>query len=94
MDIQDIVIKYSNIEDKIPSVWKTYEDAAFELSQDIAYEYDISNRELIRVIALIETIIGKNNFNFTDRILQSHLFAGLYQNIIKPINITKLNNKQ
>ena len=94
MDIQDIVIKYSNIEDKIPSVWKTYEDAAFELSEDIAYEYNISNHELIRVISLIETIIGKNNFNFTDRILQSHLFTGLYPNTIKAINITNqtINN--
>jgi hypothetical protein len=37
MIAKEILEKYSNIEDKIPSVWPDYEKAGIELGQDIVF---------------------------------------------------------
>lgn len=86
----EIVKKYANIEDKIPSIWPDYEKAGIELAQDIAFEWDIKDSELIRVISLIEMRMagmGKPKFGLSEHIYQPFAFAGLYPERMKTFNI-------
>jgi hypothetical protein len=87
----EIAEKYSNIEDKIPSVWKTFEEAGINLAQDIACTWDVRNGELIRVLSLIDMRMagaGKpNRFNLTKHINPMFAYAGLYPERMKSFNI-------
>lgn len=89
MTTQEIKEKYSNIEDKIPSIWPDYEKAAIELAQDVAAEWDIKDSELIRVLALVDMRIagmGKPSFNLAKHIYTPFAFA-VYPERMKRLNI-------
>lgn len=81
----ELTEKYSNIEDKIPSIWKTYEDAGVNLAQDIAFTWDIRSGELIRVIALME--IRVNGLKVSQHIDSRFAYAGLYPEKMRAFNI-------
>ena len=86
MIAKEILEKYSNIEDKIPSVWSDYEKAGIELAQDIVFEWDIKDSEMIRVIALIEMRVagmGRPKFGLSEHIYTPFAFAGLYPERMK-----------
>jgi hypothetical protein len=72
----ELAKKYENIEDKIPSVWSTYEVAGRELANDLCYTWNVSNGELIRVIALME--IRVRHLKISQHINPMFAFAGLY----------------
>lgn len=94
LTVEEITEKYKNIEDKIPSVWKDYESAGIELAQDILYHWDVSDGELIRVIALIELRVarsGKSGFRIAQHINPMYSFAGLYPERMKRFNINDVN---
>jgi hypothetical protein len=82
LTISEISEKYRNIEDKIPSVWKDYESAAIELAQDIAFVWDITDGEIIRVISLLSM---RTNVKLHKHIDNNFGFAGLYPNRIKDL---------
>ena len=86
----EIAEKYSNIEDKIPSVWKTYEEAGINLAQDLVFTWDARNGELIRVIALIGMRCGPK-LDLSKHIDQRFAYAGLYPERMKLFNITPEN---
>jgi hypothetical protein len=88
---KELTEKYSNIEYKIPSVWKTYEEAGINLAQDLAFTWDVSNGELIRVIALME--IRCKGLNINHHIDQRYSYAGLYPHIMKSFDILPDVNK-
>lgn len=95
LSMQKLIEKYSNIEDKIPSVWSDYEKAGIELAQDIAFEWDIKDPELIRVISLVEmrmVVTGKPKFGLGEHIYQPFAFVGLYPERIKTFNIKPESN--
>lgn len=85
LTLTEIIKKYSNIEDKIPSVWETYEEAGIELAQDLVYTWDIQNTELIRVISLVSGRV--KGLKITQHIDPMFSFAGLYPEIQKVYNI-------
>ena len=90
LTIKELREKYGDIENKIPSVWKDYEVAGIELAQDICFTWDISDAELIRVIALIALRVagmGKSSLDLSNHINRDFSFCGLYPNIIKTYNI-------
>ena len=74
--------KYYRIEDKIPSVWKTYQDIGCQLLVDLLNLPSVSDLELARVIVVS---------NYTNINLRSHInpkipsFALLYPHVHKPI---------
>ena len=74
----------------IPSVWSDYEKAGIELSQDIVFEWDIKDSEMIRVIALIEMRVagmGRPKFGLSEHIYTPFAFAGLYPEKMKVFDI-------
>jgi len=77
----ELSIKYSNIESKIPSIWESYEKAGIELAQDLCFTWDVSDSELIRVISLIS--IRVQGLNLTKHIKQNLEYIGLYPHIQK-----------
>ena len=77
--------KYGNLEDKIPSVWNTYEAAGVALSWDIVFLFDIKDPELIRVISLIR--LNTKTLDLTNHIDSKFSFAGLYPTKQKAYNI-------
>ncbi len=82
---KEISVKYANIESKIPSVWKTYEDAGTNLAQDICFLWDITDGELIRVISLLEMRVKGLRIN--QHINQQFAFAGLYPHVMTSFNV-------
>lgn len=84
MTIQEIHTKFSNIEEKIPSIFESYEDAGRQLAQAIIYNWNISDNEIIRVIALIST---NTNIDLNEHVNPIFAFAGLYPTIQKIYNI-------
>ncbi len=85
LTIEQIKEKYSDIENKIPEKWETYEKAGIELAQDLLYHWDISDFELIRIISLID--------NYTKGLcLYKHInpmysYLGLYPHVMKKFDI-------
>lgn len=84
MTIQDIHTQFSNIEEKIPSVFESYEDAGRQLAQAIIYHWNISDNEIIRVIALIGI---HTNIDLSEHVNPMFAFAGLYPTKQKLYNI-------
>ena len=84
MTIQDIHTKFSNIEEKIPSIFESYEDAGRQLAQAIIYHWDISDNEIIRVIALIGI---HTNIDLSEHVNPIFSFAVLYPTKQKLYNI-------
>lgn len=81
MTINEIIKKYSQIEDKIPSTWKDYKTAGIELAQDICMEWDITDPELYRVISLVSIYSGVSGL--TEHLDMRFSYMGLYPNIMK-----------
>lgn len=80
-----IIKKYSRIEDKIPSVWKTYEEAGIELAQDLSYGYwDVQDPELYRVISLVSYRV--KGLRITQHLDPKFSFMGLYPEMMKPLD--------
>jgi len=77
---KSIVEKYSHIEDKIPSIFKTYEEAAISLAQAICMDWDINEGEIIRVITLLSI---RTDINLTSHIDFRFSFCGLYPEILR-----------
>lgn len=87
LNIKDLEIKYSNIEDKIPAVWKTYEEAGIELAQDLSFgHWDISSSELYRVISLVSCRV--RGLGITQHLDPQFGFMGLYPERMKRFDIT------
>jgi hypothetical protein len=82
---KEISIKYANIETKIPTVWATYEDAGVNLAQDICFLWDVTDGELIRVIALLELHVKGLRIN--QHIKPQFAFTGLYPTVMTTLNI-------
>jgi len=85
LTIQQLKEKYSRIEEKIPSQWKSFEKAGTELAQDICFLWDISDSELIRVIALVE--MRAPGLKISQHIDNRFAVCGLYPHIQKAYNI-------
>lgn len=89
LTIEQLVEKYKNIEDKIPSVWKNWFECRKELEYDIVYTWNINNSELYRNISLV----GLRTYpTLSTESLYSHLdfrfsYMGLYPEIQKSFNI-------
>ena len=82
LNIKDLEAKYSNIEDKIPSVWKTYEEAGIELAQDLSFgHWDINSSELYRVISLVSLRV--RDLKITQHLDPQFGFMGLYPERMK-----------
>lgn len=79
----ELAKKYGNIEDKIPSIWSDYESAGKELAYDLCYTWDVSNGELIRVIALICSRV--RCLHILQHINPRFAVAGLYPERMKSI---------
>ena len=75
MTEKEISFKYSNIEDKITCMWKSFAEAGEELKKDIIDIYNIKDVELIRVISLIRL---RANIILDEHIDSKFVFAGLY----------------
>jgi hypothetical protein len=84
MTIQEIHTKFSNIEEKIPSVFSSYQEAGIQLAQALLYHWDISDNEIIRVIALIGI---HTNIDLSNHINSMFAFVGLYPTIQNIFNI-------
>jgi hypothetical protein len=101
MTEKEISEKYADIEDKIPSIWKTYEEAGINLAKDLLENGPFSNfekwgvcdGELIRVISLL--MIRVPSLDLSGHINQMFAFAGLYPERMKAFNIVpdKLENR-
>jgi len=77
--------KYSGIEDKIPFIWKDWEEAANSLARDIAMLNPISEPELIRVISSVGMRVKW--FDETWRIHKMMTFAALYPEVMRTFDI-------
>jgi hypothetical protein len=86
---KEISEKYSNIEDKIPSVWEDFEKAGIELAQDLIDVWDISDAELIRVIALVGIRVRRNDrrIDLSNHVNPMLMYHGLYPEIMKTFKI-------
>ena len=84
MTIQEIHTQFSNIEEKIPSVFSSYEEAGTQLAQALIEHWNISDNEIIRVIALIGI---HTNIDLSNHTNSMFAFAGLYPTIQKLYNI-------
>ena len=85
LTIEELEEKYGNIEDKVPSVFKDYNEVSIKMQQDLCCTWDIRNAELYRVISLV-------GIRTHSGILNKHLdlrfsYIGLYPEIMKPFNI-------
>lgn len=84
---QELEDKYRNIEDKIPSFWKTWEEAGINLAQDLSFgHWDISEDELYRVISLVSQRV--KGVKITQHLDPKWAYKGLYPHIMKPFDIT------
>ena len=91
--MQELIDKYSNIEDKIPSVFENYNKAALEMSKDICMLWHISHFELIRVIVLLDSYTG-GVYNLSKHTNYVYSFAGLYPHVQKSHNMDLNQLKQ
>lgn len=92
LTIIELTAKYSGIEDKIPSVWETYEKAGIELAQDLSFgHWDIKEPELYRVISLVQLRVPR--LRITQHLDNKFAYMGLYPHIHKPIDIVPENKK-
>lgn len=87
MTEKEVAEKYANIEDKIPSIWPTWEKAGIELAQDIVYLWDIKHHELIRVISAVSSYV--RGLNIIQHIDPNPIYqlSGLYPHRIRKIDI-------
>jgi hypothetical protein len=84
MTEKEVTTKYYDIEDKIPSVYDSWETVGVNLSRDIANLEDIMSPELIRVISILNC---QNIIDLTHKIKREFMFFGLYPNKQKALNI-------
>jgi len=84
MTEKEVALKYANIEDKVPSVWATYDKAAIELAQDLCFMWSVRDGELIRVISLLELMVG---LKLSQHIDFRFAHVGLYPTCVKAYNI-------
>ena len=84
MTEREITAKYYDIEDKIPSVFDSWETVGVNLSRDIANLEDIISVELIRVISILN---NRKIVDLTHKIKREFMFIGLYPNKQKALNI-------
>jgi hypothetical protein len=84
MTEKEVTTKYYDIEDKIPSVYDSWETVGVNLSRDIANLEDIISAELIRIIAILK---NKHICDLTHKIKREFLFIGLYPEKQKVHNI-------
>lgn len=92
---KEISLKYSNIEDKIPSVWPSWEKAGVNLAQDLIYIWDVRDCELYRVIALVSMRVP--GLRITQHLDPKFAYMGLYPERMKSFDITPdapINNNQ
>lgn len=85
LTIEELEEKYGNIEDKVPSVFKDYNEVSIKMQQDLCCTWDIRNAELYRVISLVAQYTN-------DSVLYKHLdlrfsYTGLYPHVQKSFNI-------
>ena len=84
---QELEAKYANIESKIPSFWKTWEEAGINLAQDLSFgHWDISEDELYRVISLVSQRV--KGIKITQHLDPKWAYKGLYPHLMKPFDIT------
>ena len=84
LTIEELSAKWSNIEEKIPSKWPNWGKAGIELAQDLCYTWNIRERELIRVIALVSIRCRMESgipLCLHDHIDPMLAYAGLYPEI-------------
>ena len=86
LTLNELREKYVSIEDKVPSIWKTYKDVGIELAQDLSDHWDITDFELYRVISLIS---GYSGISLIKHLDPKFSVMGLYPSTIKKINIEK-----
>jgi hypothetical protein len=85
LSIEEIRLKYENIEDKIPTIWKSYEEAGRELAQDLFIHWDITEPEIYRVVCLIEMrVLG---LRITQHLDRRFAYMGLYPQKIYGENV-------
>ena len=85
LTIPQLKEKYKDIEDKVPSVWKTYNEAAIEMAQDLSFgHWDIQDGEIIRVISVLQSY---GRVKISQHIDPQFAFAGLYPHVMKSFNI-------
>ena len=78
----ELLEKYKNIEDKIPSVFEDYYKAGAEMAYDLAYIWNISHAELITVISLVD-IETMCIYKLSKHTNYAFAFAGLYPHVQK-----------
>jgi hypothetical protein len=84
MTEKEVTTKYYDIEDKIPSVYDSWETVGVNLSRDIANLEDIISPELIRVISILN---NRKIVDLTHKIKREFMFIGLYPEKQKTLNI-------
>lgn len=97
MNTELIRLKYSNIEEMVPSVWPDYERVAIDLAQDVATLWDIKDPEIIRVLALVDMRVagmGLPSFRLSEHIHTPFAFAGLYPNVMKTYDINGIEKPE
>lgn len=88
---QELSAKYSNIESKIPGVWKSEMMAALNLQQDLtSLGHTIKDDELCRVVGLLH----KFNPSFFNKVITDGFeFKVLYPNVQKKYDVNALDEK-
>lgn len=84
MTEKEVTTKYYDIENKIPSVYDSWETVGVNLSRDIANCENIMSSELIRVISIL---YNRKIVDLTHKIKREFMFLGLYPNKQKALNI-------
>jgi transcription initiation factor IIE alpha subunit len=84
MTEKQVTTKYYDIEDKIPSVYDSWETVGVNLSRDIANLEDIISVELIRVISILN---NRKIVDLTHKIKREFMVLGLYPEKQKALNI-------
>jgi hypothetical protein len=82
---KEISDKYSNIEEKIPSVWPNYESAGIEMAQDLCFIRDAREPELYRVACLLQSRVP--GLKLSQHLDSRFAFQGLYPHVMKTFNI-------
>ncbi len=81
---KEISLKYENLELKIPGVWPDWEKAGVELAQDLWCTWQVTDGELIRVIALVAMRV--KGLNLSKHINPAFAYAGLYPERIRNLD--------
>lgn len=85
MTLKEIRNKYIDIEDKIPSIFKSYDDAGIQMAQDICMYWDIDDYAIIRVMSLID-IYTNRKYNLCKHMNRMLTYAALYPTVQKVHN--------